>query len=66
MIVSLASETDLDRRNETIAQIWDTVQSEILYLPIHHQVLNWGMTDKIDFAVQPEDQPHIKYLKYKM
>lgn len=66
LIVSLASETDLDRRNETIAQIWDTVQSEILYLPIHHQVLNWGMTDKIDFAVQPEDQPHIKYLKYKM
>ena len=63
-IESLASETDLDKRNATVAEIWDAVQSEIIYLPIHHQVLNWGMKSNIDFAVQPEDQPHLKFLKY--
>lgn len=65
MIVSLASETDLAARNQTIAKIWDAVQAETIYLPIHNQVLNWGMAGKIDFPVQPEDQPHFKFLTYK-
>ena len=63
-IEGLASETDLDKRNAAIADIWQAVQGETLYLPIHHQVLNWGMKDGIDFKVQPEDQPHFKYLKF--
>ncbi len=60
-IVSLASETDLDARNATIAEIWDTVQSEVLYLPIHHQVLNWGMTNRVGTEVSPEDDPKFKH-----
>jgi len=64
-IVSLASETDLVKRNQTIAEIWARVQQEVLYLPIHNQVLNWGMKGNIDFPVQPEDQPHFKFLTYK-
>ncbi len=60
-IVSLASETNLDQRNATIGDIWNTVQEEILYLPIHHQVLNWGMKDGVGTEVQPEDQPKLKY-----
>ena len=62
-IQSLASETDLKKRNATIAQIWDVVQEEVIYLPIHHQVLNWGMAANIRTVVQPEDQPKIKYFK---
>ena len=63
-IVGLASQTDEAARNETIADIWQTAQDELIYLPIHNQVLNWGMKDNIDFEVQPEDQPHFKFLKY--
>lgn len=62
MVVSLASDVDLENRNATIAKIWETVQAETLYLPVHHQVLNWGMTDKVDIDVDPEDQPKIKYV----
>ena len=64
MIVSLSSETDLDARDETIASIWEQVQGDTLYLPIHNQVLNWGMNERIEFDVQPEDQPHFKFLSY--
>jgi peptide/nickel transport system substrate-binding protein len=35
-----------------------------MYLPIHNQVLNWGMKDGINFAVQPEDQPHFQFLTF--
>ena len=65
MIVSLESETDLAARNATIAKIWAVIQAQQMYLPIHNQVLNWGMKDKIDFAVQPEDQPHFQFLTFK-
>jgi peptide/nickel transport system substrate-binding protein len=62
MIVSLASETDLDARNETIATIWDVIQSETMYLPVHHQVLNWGLADGVGIPqVDPEDQPKFKF-----
>ncbi|MTI44750.1 peptide/nickel transport system substrate-binding protein [Roseibium hamelinense] len=64
-IASLASETDQEVRNGTIAEIWETLKEDTLYLPVHHQVLNWGMSDTIEFAVQPEDQPHFKFLTYK-
>ncbi|MFT7576488.1 MAG: peptide/nickel transport system substrate-binding protein [Alphaproteobacteria bacterium] len=63
-IEGLASETNLDKRNKVIAEIWAVVQKEVLYAAIHNQVLNWGMTKRINFPVQPEDQPHFKYLKF--
>ncbi|MEM0977755.1 MAG: ABC transporter substrate-binding protein [Pseudomonadota bacterium] len=60
-IVSLASETDLAVRDATIADIWSVVQDELLYLPIHHQVLNWGMSNKVETVVDPEDVPKFKF-----
>lgn len=60
-IVSLASETDQDIRNATIAEIWAQVQEDIVYLPIHHQVLNWGMSTRVETIVDPSDTPLFKY-----
>ena len=65
MIVSLESETNLNKRDETIAKIWAEVQAAQIYLPIHNQVLNWGMSENINFDVQPEDQPHFQFLTFK-
>ncbi|MCK0168289.1 ABC transporter substrate-binding protein [Jannaschia sp. S6380] len=62
-IVSLSSETDLDVRNATIAEIWETVQDNQLYLPLHHQVLNWGMTEQVGTEVSPEDDPKFKHFE---
>lgn len=62
MIESLASNTDLEDRNATIAKIWRVVQDEQLYLPVHHQVLNWGMAENVGIEVDPEDQPKVKYI----
>lgn len=60
-IVSLASETDLAKRNTTIQDIWNVVQEQQLYIPIHHQVLNWGMSTKVGTEVSPEDDPKFKF-----
>lgn len=60
-ILSLASNTDLEARNADIAAIWRVVQDEQLYLPVHHQVLNWGMSNAVGIEVSPEDDPKFKY-----
>ncbi len=60
-IEALASETDLEARDASIAEIWSTVQDEVLYLPLHNQVLNWGYSAAFDSDVSVEDQPKIKY-----
>ncbi|MCA0930788.1 ABC transporter substrate-binding protein [Ruegeria profundi] len=60
-IVALASETNLPERDKQIAEIWQVVQDEQLYIPIHHQVLNWGMKSNVGTVVEPEDSPKIKY-----
>ena len=62
-VVSLASMTDLDARNATIGEIWAQVQEDVLYLPVHHQVLNWGMSEKVDTIVAPDDTAKFKYFK---
>lgn len=62
-IVSLASNTDLEARNADIAAIWEVVQDEAIYIPLHHQVLNWGMKSNVGTVVEPEDSPKIKYFE---
>ena len=64
-IKSLASNTNLETRNADIAAIWRVVQDEQLYVPIHHQVLNWGMAEGVGIEVDPEDQPKVKYITMK-
>ncbi|KKB13373.1 peptide ABC transporter substrate-binding protein [Devosia geojensis] len=58
-IISLGTETDLDVRNQTIAEIWEVVKADRVLLPVHNQVLNYAMREGINLAVHPEDQPRM-------
>ncbi|MDR5652531.1 ABC transporter substrate-binding protein [Ruixingdingia sedimenti] len=58
-IRSLGSETDLDKRNATIAEIWKVVKEDRVLLPIHNQVLTYAMKDNITLPVHPENQPRM-------
>ena len=63
-IEALASETNLELRNQMINEIWQVVQDEQLYIPIHNQVLNWGMRSDIDTVVAPDDTAKFKYFTF--
>jgi peptide/nickel transport system substrate-binding protein len=56
-IRSLGTQTDLDARNATIAEIWEVVKGDRVLLPIHNQVLAYAMRDDITLPVHPENQP---------
>lgn len=63
MIQTLTSNTDLEARNQTIAELFAMSEEELIYLPIHNQILNWGITDAWTTAVDADDQVKFKYFE---
>ncbi|MCC5987242.1 MAG: ABC transporter substrate-binding protein [Pararhodobacter sp.] len=59
MIQSLATETDLEARDATIAAIWDQVMEDRIFLNVHNQMLAYAMRDGINLDVHPENQPRM-------
>jgi peptide/nickel transport system substrate-binding protein len=56
-IESLATMTDLEARNAVIAQIWDKVMEDRVFLNVHNQLLAYAVRDGINLPVHPENQP---------
>jgi peptide/nickel transport system substrate-binding protein len=54
-IVSLTQETDLEKRNATIAAIWKELADETIYIGLHHQTLAYAMKDDLDIVVAPNN-----------
>jgi len=56
-IESLETEIDIDKRNATIAEIWDVVQQDRVLLPLHNQLLAYATRKGVNIEVHPENQP---------
>ncbi|MCP1674668.1 peptide/nickel transport system substrate-binding protein [Natronocella acetinitrilica] len=61
---AMARVTDEEEREAVVNEAWEIVHGEIIYLPLHHQMLTWAMREDIDFQVQSENTPHFKYLRF--
>lgn len=62
-IISLSSESDKARRDATIQQIWDVVQKERFYIPLHDQVIHFASTKAINVPVHPDNTLLFKNVK---
>ena len=58
-IQSLATMTDLEARDAVIAEIWDEVMEDRIFLNVHNQMLAYAMRDNINLDVHPENQPRM-------
>ncbi len=58
-IQSLSTMTDLEARDAMIAEIWEEVMEERIFLNVHNQVLAYAMRDNINLDVHPENQPRM-------
>lgn len=58
-IRSLGSETDIGKRDATIAELWKYVKDQHLYLPVHNQIIAWAVRDNIDLEVPPDASPKL-------
>ena len=58
---AITSEIDIEKRTKMIDEAWQLVKAEIPYLPVHHQVLAWGMSDKFDISITANDTFRPRY-----
>jgi len=65
MIRGIAQEIDIEARDAMVAQMWETVKEDVVYIPIHHQMLNWAVRDTYALDVDPDNQARIKYFAVK-
>ncbi len=63
-IKSLATETDLEVRNATIADIWQQIQEDRVFLMVHNQLLAYAARDGVNIAVHPENQPRMSNVTF--
>ena len=58
---SIATEVDLAKREALIGDAWTQVKADSPYLPIHHQVIAWGMSEKLTLPIAANDNPYMQY-----
>jgi peptide/nickel transport system substrate-binding protein len=47
-------------RDALIEQVWKTVREDIVYVPLHHQVIAWAMRDRLELPVDPWNWPRFR------
>jgi len=47
-------------RDARIEEVWKTVREDIVYVPLHHQVIVWAMRDQLELPVDAWDQPRFR------
>ena len=62
---AITTETDLDKRTALIDEAWQIVKEEKPYLPIHHQVIAWAMSDDFEIPIASDDGLRPRYVVKK-
>lgn len=54
---------DLKKRDAMIAEAWKRAKNAIAYIPLHHQVIVWGMSKNLDLPIRADDSAHFRWAK---
>ncbi len=65
LTASIERETDLAKRDKMIAQAWQMVRDDIVYIPLHHQVIAWAMKDRLTLPIRLDDSPQFRLARLK-
>ena len=65
LTAKMAVEVDAAKRTAIIDDAWTQANSDIVYLPLHHQVIAWGLSDKVDMPIVPNDSPRFRWARFK-
>ncbi len=62
---AMLKEVDQTKRDKMVADAWAAVVADMPYLPLHHQVIVWAMSDKVTMPIFANDTPNFKYSTMK-
>jgi peptide/nickel transport system substrate-binding protein len=52
-------------RDAMIEEVWRIVLDDIVYIPLHHQLIVWAMRDNLDLPVHPVGIPAFRDAWFK-
>jgi peptide/nickel transport system substrate-binding protein len=52
-------------RDAMIEEVWKIVLDDIVYIPLHHQVIVWAMRDNLDLPIFPFNRPFFREARFK-
>jgi len=58
-------EIDPEKRDAMIAEAWKILREDMVYLPLHHQVISWAMKDRLEMPIIANDQAQFRYAVIK-
>ncbi|MGG7566273.1 ABC transporter substrate-binding protein [Rhodovulum sp. DZ06] len=58
---AITTETDIPKRTAMIDMAWSQVAADMPYIPIHHQVIAWAMSDAFDIPIAADDRLRVAY-----
>jgi len=61
LIAGLTSETDQEKRDGVITEIWKRVHADMVYVALHNQTLAFAMTSDWNLPTSPENAVRIKF-----
>ena len=62
---AMLKEVDQAKRDKMIADAWKLAIEDMPYLPLHHQLIVWSMSDKVTIPIFANDSPNFKYSTMK-
>jgi peptide/nickel transport system substrate-binding protein len=52
-------------RYAMIEEVWKTVRDDIVYVPLHHQIIVWAMRDRLELPVDAQNRPRFRLARLK-
>jgi peptide/nickel transport system substrate-binding protein len=63
LTADMGQEVDLKKRDAMIAETWKIVKDDMVYIPVHHQVIAWGLSKRVDMPIVVNDTPQFRWAK---
>ena len=58
-------ETDSAKRDAMIAEAWKIMKDSNAYIPLHHQVIAWGLKEGLELPIIANDSPAFRMAMWK-
>lgn len=63
LVRKIGGEMDAKKRDALIAEAWALAKADVIYVPIHHQIVTWAMSKALDLPITAEEAPNFRWAK---
>ena len=65
LIDAIGTELVTYARDAMIEEVWRTVLADVVVVPLHHQIMVWGLRDRLELPIDALDLPRFRLARLK-